>query len=235
MQASKPVMGVVQDALVGSRLFTERDNFLNKVDVMHLLMWMPSWDGVMPEPAILKPEPLWTGKQLFTMLLPDVELVRNNAWHQDSAEETAAAADTKVIIHRGELLTGILCKKTLGTSSGGLVHIIFMQHGADRAAEFLSHVQYVINHWLEIRGFSVGIGDMHIDEQTQHKINSTLGDAMMKVNDLVKSLHRGEINNIPGQTQRATFEMKVNQMLNAARDDGKHCFYQESSLSRAIL
>lgn len=31
MQANKPVMGIVQDALLGSRLFTKRDTFIEKV------------------------------------------------------------------------------------------------------------------------------------------------------------------------------------------------------------
>jgi hypothetical protein len=33
-----------------------------------------------PKPAILKPEPLWTGKQVFTMFVPDVSLIRTSAW-----------------------------------------------------------------------------------------------------------------------------------------------------------
>ena len=30
---------------------------------MNILMWLENWDGKVPKPAILKPEPLWTGKQ----------------------------------------------------------------------------------------------------------------------------------------------------------------------------
>lgn len=31
---------------------------------MTLLMFLPIWDGKMPQPCILKPKPLWTGKEL---------------------------------------------------------------------------------------------------------------------------------------------------------------------------
>jgi len=61
-QANKPVMGIVQDALCGVRKMTKRDVFLEKEQMMNLLMFLPTWDGKMPQPAILKPRPMWTGK-----------------------------------------------------------------------------------------------------------------------------------------------------------------------------
>ena len=41
---------------------TKRDVFIDKEQMMNLLMFLPSWDGKMPVPAILKPKPLWTGQ-----------------------------------------------------------------------------------------------------------------------------------------------------------------------------
>lgn len=45
-------------------LMTERDTFISKEQVMQLLMWMPeNVQGVkLPIPAVVRPEPLWTGK-----------------------------------------------------------------------------------------------------------------------------------------------------------------------------
>jgi len=39
-QANKPVMGIVQDSLLGIMLFTRRDNFIDKPTVMNLMMWL---------------------------------------------------------------------------------------------------------------------------------------------------------------------------------------------------
>lgn len=69
-QANKPVMGIVQDTLCAVRMMTKRDSFIEKPRMMDLLMQMPNWDGVIPQPAILKPKPLWTGKQVFTLIIP---------------------------------------------------------------------------------------------------------------------------------------------------------------------
>lgn len=64
LQANKPVMGIVQDSLLGCRLFTKRDTFIEKDVLMNVLMWLEDWDGTVPVPAVLKPRPLWTGKQV---------------------------------------------------------------------------------------------------------------------------------------------------------------------------
>lgn len=69
-QANKPVMGIVQDTLTAVRMMTKRDVFIELPRMMDLLMQMPNWDGKVPQPAILKPKPLWTGKQVFTLIIP---------------------------------------------------------------------------------------------------------------------------------------------------------------------
>ena len=63
-QSNKPVMKIVQDSLLASRLITRRDTFIEKRDMMGLCMQLRDWDGVLPPPAILKPRALWTGKQV---------------------------------------------------------------------------------------------------------------------------------------------------------------------------
>jgi DNA-directed RNA polymerase II subunit RPB1 len=63
-------MGIVQDSLLGVMLFTLRDTFIEKELVMQLLMWAEYQDDKFPEPAILKPKPLWTGKQIFSLIIP---------------------------------------------------------------------------------------------------------------------------------------------------------------------
>ena len=63
-------MGIVQDTLCGVRKFTLRDTFLDWNQVQNILLWVPDWDGSVPIPAIIKPKPLWTGKQILSMTIP---------------------------------------------------------------------------------------------------------------------------------------------------------------------
>uniref|UniRef100_A0A915EP57 DNA-directed RNA polymerase n=1 Tax=Ditylenchus dipsaci TaxID=166011 RepID=A0A915EP57_9BILA len=70
LQANKPVMGIVQDTLTAVRMMTKRDVFIELPRLMDLLMHLPTWNGSILKPAILRSKPLWTGKQMFTMIIP---------------------------------------------------------------------------------------------------------------------------------------------------------------------
>ncbi len=58
------MIGIVQDTLAAMRLMTKRDTFIEADVMMNILMWLEDWDGRVPTPAILKPRPVWTGKQV---------------------------------------------------------------------------------------------------------------------------------------------------------------------------
>ncbi len=93
---------------------------------MNILMWWEDFDGKLPQPTILKPWPLWTGKQVVSLIIPkQINLVRMAASQLDSDNGILTAGDNRVLIEKGELLSGTLCKKTLGTSIGSLIHVIW--------------------------------------------------------------------------------------------------------------
>jgi len=219
-QSNKPVMGIVQDTLLGSRGFTKRDCFLKKDLVMNLVMHLDSFSGHLPIPAILKPEPLWTGKQIMSLFLPSkVSLFKFANGHPDN--ETAdelSPGDTRVIIESGELLAGMLDKKTLGTSSGGLIHVINNELGPGGARAFFGCHQRVVNHWIIHRGYSIGIGDTIADAETMDNIVATIDSSKREVKALVERAQSAKLECQPGHTMLESFEKSVNQVLNKARD-----------------
>ena len=219
-QGNRPVMGIVQDTLCGIRKFTKRDTFLTRERVMQLLMWLPSdkWDGVLPPAAIIKPFKLWTGKQLMSMVIPPVNLIGFHSAHPDNEKTDISPGDTQVLIQNGELLSGILCKKTVGSTSGGLIHIIVNECGNEAARDFFGNVQCLVNNWLLHNGFTVGIGDTVADRQTMETINSTIADAKEAVKKVVVQVQENRLSCNPGMTLRESFEVEVNKLLNRARD-----------------
>ena len=96
LQANKPVIGIVQDTLLGCRLMTKRDSFIKKDLFMNILMWLEDWDGRVPMPAILKPEPLWTGKQVINLIIPRVNVRRKAAWSKDHEDQDMTPYDSQV-------------------------------------------------------------------------------------------------------------------------------------------
>ncbi|CAH9094797.1 unnamed protein product [Cuscuta epithymum] len=219
-QANRPVMGIVQDTLLGCRKITKRDTFIEKDVFMNILMWWGDFDGKVPAPAILKPRPLWTGKQVFNLIIPKaINLIRYSSWHLDTEKGFITPRDTQVRIEKGELLTGTLCKKSLGTSTGSLIHVIWEEVGPDAARKFLGHTQWLVNYWLLQNGFSIGIGDTIADAMTMKNICNTISDAKNKVKKLIIDAREKLLEAEPGRTVQESFENKVNQVLNKARDD----------------
>ncbi|EMP25221.1 DNA-directed RNA polymerase II subunit RPB1 [Chelonia mydas] len=185
---------------------------IDQGEVMNLLMFLSTWDGKVPQPAILKPRPLWTGKQIFSLIIPGhINCIRTHSTHPDDEDsgpyKHISPGDTKVIVENGELIMGILCKKSLGTSAGSLVHISYLEMGHDTTRLFYSNIQTVINNWLLIEGESGGSPPALCPRRQ-----------LPTPEQVIEKAHNNELEPTPGNTLRQTFENQVNRILNDARD-----------------
>ena len=213
-QRNGPLMGIVQDTLAGVYKLCRRDVFITKEHLMNILLWVPEWDGIIPQPAIVKPRPRWTGKQVISMIIPKiVNLSMPNDNHED-----APLNDDGLLIDQGELMFGLLTKKNVGATGGGIVHIIFNEQGPANAMAFFNGCQRVVNYWLLHNGFSIGIGDTIPDKTTITKIESAIGVKKAEVRELTAQATANKLESLPGMNVRETFESLVSKALNGARD-----------------
>lgn len=214
-QGNRPLMGIIQDTLCGIYKICHRDVFLNPQEVMNVMLWVPDWDGVIPQPAISKPKPRWTGKQMISMVLPkNLNLERGEA----KTDPLLPDNDKGVFISEGELMFGLFVKKYVGSSAGGVIHTIFNESGPDAAMAFFNGAQRVVNYWLLHNGFSVGIGDTIPNKETVQKIEEAVIGRKNEVDELTKQAERDQLEALPGMDVRATFESKAMGLLNGARD-----------------
>lgn len=213
-QKNGPLMGIVQDSLAGVYKLCRRDTFLDKNQIMNLMLWVPNWDGVIPQPAILKPRPRWTGKQLISMVIP-AEVSLHNA--PDSKEDNPLK-DEGLLIQAGQLMYGLLKKKNVGAAAGGIVHVCYNVLGPEGAMAFLNGVQQVVTYWLLQNGHSIGIGDTIPDKVTIERIQVHIDDKKAEVARLTQLATENQLEALPGMNVRATFENKVSMALNQARD-----------------
>ncbi|KAK9451487.1 DNA-directed RNA polymerase II subunit RPB1 [Limtongia smithiae] len=226
-QSNKPVMGIVQDTLCGVRKMTKRDTFLTYNQVMNVLYWVPNWDGVVPNPAIIKPKPLWTGKQMLSMVIPK----GINLQRFDDKNTLSSPKDNGMMIENGEIMYGVVDKKTVGATSGGLIHTIMREKGAYASRDFIGGVQTVVNYWLLHNGFSIGIGDTIADAKTMRNITNTISQAKREVQQIILDAQANKLAPEPGMTLRESFEQKVSKVLNTARDTAGRS--AETSLTEA--
>ena len=133
-QGNKPCMGIVQDSLLGIHRMTKRDTFIDKASVMNILMFVDyDLEKGLPQPAILKPKPLWTGKQILSLVIPETINLQKGGDLQNPKDST-------VVIQKGEVLSGIIAKSIVGASAGGLIHIVWKDLGPQACADVLSNI-----------------------------------------------------------------------------------------------
>ncbi|KAJ1882302.1 DNA-directed RNA polymerase II core subunit rpo21, partial [Coemansia sp. S17] len=166
------------------------------------------------------PKPLWSGKQIFSMIIPKgTNCKRHHSTHPDNESTWISPGDTLVYIDNGELVCGIVCKKTVGAAGGGLIHTIFNEFGSETARHFFDGTQRVINNWFQHYGFSVGIGDTVADDATMENVGTIINESFERVDNYIKEAETDKLKREPGMTIKETFEYHVNNDLNRARDD----------------
>ncbi|OTB04443.1 hypothetical protein M426DRAFT_154458 [Hypoxylon sp. CI-4A] len=225
-QRNGPLMGIVQDTLAGVYKMCRRDVFMTKEEVYNIMLWVPEWDGVIPQPAILRPRPRWTGKQIVSMIIPKeislhtksgnkVELWKEGPWKDGPM---FPIGDQGLLVQSGQLLFGVLTKKNVGAASGGIIHLCYNELGPEGAMAFLNGCQRVINYWLLHNGHSIGIGDTIPDKATIDAVQVHIDEQKSEVASLTAQATANQLEALPGMNVRETFESKVSKALNSARD-----------------
>ena len=185
--SGKPVRGLIQDSVVAGVFMTSKDTFLNKEQYNQLvyigLRELIEMDKIgrietLP-PSILKPRPLWTGKQVISTLLKNIvnkeqEYRANNQTGLNTSFKSKLPAkewgplgkeEGEVLVRDNELLRGTLDKSAFGASDFGLVHAFYEVCGSEKAGELLTSLARVFTVFLQSHGFTCGLDDLMISKE----------------------------------------------------------------------
>ena len=230
---SKPIVSVVQDTLVGVNRFTRPNVLFNRREAMNLLVWAPRWNGVLPEPVMKEPIPLWSGQQLLSTLLPAVNLEMRNISFDETKDNTDSPNFVK--IQNGVIKQGILDKDVF---SKALIHVIYNDFGHDVTVDFLDSLQRMMANFLMNSGFSVGISDLIADEDTKGKINKELSVLKGQIEDILLQVHTGLFDNSSGRTNHEEFESKIfatlNKVIDRAGKEGRNSLSDDNRMTNMI-
>uniref|UniRef100_A0A7N9AWF3 DNA-directed RNA polymerase subunit n=1 Tax=Mastacembelus armatus TaxID=205130 RepID=A0A7N9AWF3_9TELE len=178
----KPLAGLIQDHMVSGTRMTIRGCFFTRDQYTELvyrgLTDKPGRVKLLP-PAILKPQQLWTGKQVVSTLLLNVipqnavplnlvskSKIPSKAWIQVPPRAAPgyrpdSMCDSQVVIRQGELLVGVLDKAHYGSSAYGLVHCCYELYGGETSGKLLSCLARLFTAYLQLyRGFTLGVEDI---------------------------------------------------------------------------
>ncbi|QHN71274.1 RNA polymerase largest subunit domain protein [Mollivirus kamchatka] len=219
-QANHNIVAPVQDAMLGMARLSWPDVFLTREQMSQMVMSLgegtaeprafgvalpksASQDSVttgsnssripytLPPPAVLKPERLWTGKQLLSLLFPtDFRYTKAlNDAPKALAEKgptvlmEVGAWDSQRLVHirGGDILCGLLCKQTLGTRNNSIVHRMWREYGPKAAMHFVSRGSRVAFEYITSTGFSVGAGDCLTSGATLEAVGKVLDRGTKRV------------------------------------------------------
>lgn len=224
-----PIIGGIQDYLSGAFILTRKSSLFNREEICNLLMAAGYLEDnsreryEIPPPAIIYPQELWTGKQVFTVLLPkniNLSLKAKVCQKCDKCEKENCPYDAYVLIRNGTLLSGVVDKKTIGAGQPeSLLHRIVKDYSNKKGREFLDSVARMLIEVITNAGFTIGLDDVEIQEEAQNRIKSILTNAGQEVNRLVEVFNRGELQRLPGRTLQETLEMRIMEKLSEARDE----------------
>ncbi len=224
-----PIIGAIHDHITGAYFLTHNNPRFDRFEAMNILFKLD--DIKVPEPLIdEKGEPYWTGKQLFSVVLPEdfrTTFKANICQSCKPCQKENCPYDAYVKIRDGQLLCGTIDVKGIGNSKGKILDRIARDYGSDRAAKFINQVTRLALGALMNHGFSTGIGDEDIPEEAALQISNNTQDCIDKVTDLVASYQDGTLEQMPGRSLRETLEVSVMGVLANARDEagkiaGKH-------------
>ena len=199
---AKPLIGTFQDSVVGSYRITRKDSYFNRREFMNLMMRNKRFDGLMPS---ANEQGLYTGQQVISQLLPPLNVDMGS----------------KLTIEQGTITKGQLTSGVYMEPGKGVVHILYNDYGPKETTMFLDSLQRVIEDYLVLNGFSVGISDLVADDKTTENIKKTIEDCKKKIEELQLQVHSDLFENNTGKTNQQEFEDQAYSILNSANGEAE--------------
>lgn len=210
-QASSPVMGMVQDSMVGSYLFTKGAK-LTLQEILHLIGCTNSYSGKIPIPKYDGVSPKWSAQQMISMFLPQINYMKRNE----------KIPERSIVIEDGLMSSGLFDKATLGAKNGSLFHITWNDYGPMTTLDLFNNLSFVVNAWLQMSGFSVGVSDCVIKPEAMTNIKEQIEKFKLNAMKKIEAVNLGtsEKGKDP-QTIKKDFPRVMIEILNKCRGEAE--------------
>jgi len=195
------VVGCIHDAITGNYLLT-KELVLSKNEAIDLL----SSSGLKEFSRLPKKEKI-DGKDVFSALLPD----DFNFIGKDKS-------GNEVKIENGKLKTGYMDKANLGQESGLMLRNIYEKYGPAYTADLLGMISKLGITVLARRGFSIGVSDMDLNDETNDEVSLIIKKAEDEALKLIDIYYAGKLESLPGRSIAETLELRILEVLNKARN-----------------
>jgi DNA-directed RNA polymerase beta' subunit len=213
---AKPLIGIVQDTLVGSYRITQPHVVFNRREFMNMMMWNKRFEGIVPvaERKIDGRPDRWTGQQVLSQLMPPINIEMGNGMYKENKTK-----DNLVKIREGKITQGIFDKEIFSKPSKGVVHVTYRDYGPKDTVQLIDSMQNTVEQFLVYNGFSVGVSDLIADENTRKEMEEVVKKRKAAIENILLQIHLDLFDNNTGKTNQQEFEDKVFTELNKATEE----------------
>lgn len=240
----EPVIAATQDFITASYLLSSKDNFFDRKTFTYICMHM--MDGIthvdLPPPAIVAPRRLWTGKQVFSVLMrPNKQSpVKVNLdakcreyvppeKRASSAEQRLAPdmcpKDGWLVVRNSEVMCGRMDKSTVGSGKkDSIFYVILRDFGPDETVTCMNRLAKLCARMLTNRGFSIGIGDVFPSKALTAQKQALVTEAYEKSDELIEQFNTRKLQKAAGCSMEETLENRISGTLSKVRQAaGDYC------------
>ena len=209
-----PIIGALRDFVTGAYLLTKDGTLLTRQEFSNLAM-LGGYEGTLPKPKIKGKEPMYTGKQLFSLFLPkDFSYTITSKWSRGTK-----GTPNDVVIKNGKLLSGVIDKTSIGAEEPeSVLHRIAKDYGNDIGKKFLNSVLIIVKQFITHYGFSYGFGDLEVPEKDRQHILDDIDKTYGIVADLTDQYNKGTLRLTRGMRAEEALEANIVNELGKARD-----------------
>ena len=207
---NKSIVGIFQDSLLSSYLFTRKNINFDSRHAMNLLMHL---NTINLEKINFNNINI-SSFELLSQIFPNISLKYKTKKYNTGDDEINS--NNILEINKGIYKRGQIEKGVLGDTSRGLIQRIFNDLNEEHSRDFIDNLQNIVTEYMKLIGYSVGISDLIADNDTNNKILEVITQKKIEVKSLIDETHLGIFENKTGKTNIEEFESQVNNILNKA-------------------
>ena len=148
----EPIISATQDFITASYLLSRKDRFFDRKSFTYICMHMleGSIHLKLPPPAIVKPRALWTGKQVFNILMKpndkcpvkvNLDAACKNFKPRPGVSSDMDPGDRFLVVRNSEIMCGVMDKNTVGAGKkDSIFYVILRDYGPDEAAAAMNRL-----------------------------------------------------------------------------------------------
>jgi len=225
-----PILGGIQDFISSVFQFTSKNSIYNKKDALKLLYTgdvyknNPNFNLDQLTPVTVDPEPMYSGKEIFSTLFPDdlnIKVKSKFCKKCEVCEEENCLYDAYVVIRNGKLITGTIDENSFGAmQSNSILQRIIKDHGNALGRIFLDSATKMLLYVIRQNGMTMGLDEVYVHGHAYEEIEKILDDAKAESNKLIDAFHDNDttiLRRAPGRSMRETLELRIRQVLAEAR------------------